>query len=54
MPITEAQLKGAKSFLGIALGEHATGTEFVVGPLFLRSCLFNYSLIFSLGKSLLN
>lgn len=35
MPVPEAHLKGSKSFLGMFLGEHTAGTEFVIGPLFV-------------------
>jgi purine-cytosine permease-like protein len=34
-PVPEKELKGARSFLGMFAGEHAAGTEFVIGPLFV-------------------
>lgn len=34
-PVPESKLKGWKSFLGMFAGEHAAGTEFMIGPLFI-------------------
>jgi len=34
-PVPAASLKGSRSFLGMYAGEHAAGTEFVIGPLFV-------------------
>jgi purine-cytosine permease-like protein len=34
-PIPENKLKGWKSFIGMYVGEHTAGTEFVIGPLFV-------------------
>ncbi len=34
-PVPERALKGGKSFWGMYAGEHAAGTEFMIGPLFL-------------------
>ncbi|WPJ97292.1 hypothetical protein SH580_06170 [Coraliomargarita algicola] len=34
-PVPEHALKGPKSFWGMYAGEHAAGTEFMIGPLFL-------------------
>jgi len=36
-PVPASKLKGWKSFLGMYAGEHAAGTEFVIGPLFLTT-----------------
>lgn len=36
-PIPQSKLKGWKSFLGMYAGEHAAGTEFMIGPLFLAA-----------------
>ena len=33
--VPEKKLKNWKSFLGMYAGEHAAGTEFMIGPLFL-------------------
>ena len=33
--IPKSKLKNWKSFLGMYAGEHAAGTEFMIGPLFL-------------------
>jgi NCS1 family nucleobase:cation symporter-1 len=35
--IPQSKLKGWRSFLGMYAGEHAAGTEFVIGPLFLTT-----------------
>ena len=32
--VPENKLKSWKSFLGMYAGEHAAGTEFMIGPLF--------------------
>lgn len=36
-PVPKSKLKGWKSFLGMYAGEHAAGTEFMIGPLFLAA-----------------
>jgi len=36
-PVPASKLKGWKSFLGMYAGEHAAGTEFMIGPLFLAA-----------------
>ena len=36
-PVPQSKLKSWKSFLGMYAGEHAAGTEFVIGPLFLTT-----------------
>ena len=36
-PVPESKLKSWKSFLGMYAGEHAAGTEFMIGPLFLTA-----------------
>ena len=33
--VPESKLKGLKSFIGMYAGEHAAGTEFMIGPLFV-------------------
>jgi purine-cytosine permease-like protein len=34
-PVPESKTKGFRSFLGMYAGEHAAGTEFMIGPLFV-------------------
>ena len=34
-PVPESKTKGWKSFIGMYAGEHAAGTEFMIGPLFV-------------------
>ncbi len=41
-------LKGWKSFLGMYAGEHAAGTEFMIGPLFLTAGVSAFDLIIGL------
>lgn len=36
-PVPEKALKGSKAFWGMYAGEHAAGTEFMIGPLFLAA-----------------
>ena len=33
--VPENKLKGLRSFIGMYAGEHAAGTEFMIGPLFV-------------------
>ena len=47
-PIPASKLKGWISFLGIYAGEHAAGTEFMIGPLFLAAGASLKDLIFGL------
>jgi len=47
-PIPKSRLKGWKSFLGMYAGEHAAGTEFMIGPLFLAAGASLKDLIFGL------
>ncbi len=47
-PIPASKLKGWKSFLGMYAGEHAAGTEFMIGPLFLAAGASLKDLIFGL------
>jgi NCS1 family nucleobase:cation symporter-1 len=47
-PIPTSKLKGWKSFLGMYAGEHAAGTEFMIGPLFLAAGASLKDLIFGL------
>lgn len=47
-PVPTAKLKGWKSFLGMYAGEHAAGTEFVIGPLFLTAGVSAFDLIIGL------
>ncbi|MEM9719510.1 MAG: hypothetical protein AAGA10_09690 [Bacteroidota bacterium] len=47
-PVPRSQLKSWKSFLGMYAGEHAAGTEFVIGPLFLTTGVSAFDLIFGL------
>tara|TARA_R110002051_G_scaffold117009_1_gene190598 strand:- start:8583 stop:9998 length:1416 start_codon:yes stop_codon:yes gene_type:complete len=44
-PVPQSKLKGWKSFLGMYAGEHAAGTEFVIGPLFLTTGVSAFDLI---------
>ena len=46
--VPESHLKGWKSFLGMYAGEHAAGTEFVIGPLFLTAGVSAFDLIVGL------
>lgn len=47
-PVPESRLKGWKSFLGMYAGEHAAGTEFMIGPLFLTAGVSAFDLIVGL------
>ena len=47
-PVPKSKLKGWKSFLGMYAGEHAAGTEFVIGPLFLTTGVSAFDLIIGL------
>ena len=47
-PVPASHLKGWKSFLGMYAGEHAAGTEFVIGPLFLTAGVSAFDLIIGL------
>lgn len=47
-PVPSSQLKSWKSFLGMYAGEHAAGTEFVIGPLFLSTGVSAFDLIVGL------
>lgn len=47
-PVPPSKLKGWKSFLGMYAGEHAAGTEFVIGPLFLTTGVSAFDLIIGL------
>lgn len=47
-PVPSSALKGWKSFLGMYAGEHAAGTEFVIGPLFLTAGVSAFDLIVGL------
>ena len=50
-PIPKSKLKSWKSFLGMYAGEHAAGTEFMIGPLFLTAGVSAFDLIVGLfGK----
>ncbi|SMG21631.1 purine-cytosine permease family protein [Arenibacter troitsensis] len=48
VPVPESKLKSWKSFLGMYAGEHAAGTEFVIGPLFLTTGVSAFDLIVGL------
>jgi hypothetical protein len=41
-------LKNWRSFIGVYAGEHAAGTEFMIGPLFLTAGVSAFDLIFGL------
>ncbi len=47
-PVPQANLKSWKSFLGMYAGEHAAGTEFTIGPLFLTAGVSAFDLIIGL------
>lgn len=47
-PVPHSRLKDWKSFLGMYAGEHAAGTEFVIGPLFLTTGVSAFDLIVGL------
>ncbi|MDP5229518.1 MAG: hypothetical protein NWQ38_03930 [Cellulophaga sp.] len=47
-PIPQSKLKSWKSFLGMYAGEHAAGTEFMIGPLFLTAGVSAFDLIVGL------
>ena len=47
-PVPKSHLKNWKSFLGMYAGEHAAGTEFVIGPLFLTTGVSAFDLIVGL------
>ncbi|HMB64928.1 MAG TPA: hypothetical protein VKN36_17745 [Eudoraea sp.] len=47
-PVPKSKLKGWKSFLGMYAGEHAAGTEFTIGPLFLTAGVSAFDLIIGL------
>lgn len=46
--IPQSKLKSWKSFLGMYAGEHAAGTEFMIGPLFLTAGVSAFDLIVGL------
>jgi len=46
--VPKSKLRGWKSFLGMYAGEHAAGTEFVIGPLFLTVGVSAFDLIVGL------
>lgn len=47
-PVPSSQHKNWKKFLGMYAGEHAAGTEFVIGPLFLTAGVSAFDLIVGL------
>ena len=47
-PVPPSRWKGWKSFLGMYAGEHAAGTEFMIGPLFLTAGVSAFDLIVGL------
>ncbi len=47
-PVPASKWKGWKSFLGMYAGEHAAGTEFMIGPLFLTAGVSAFDLIVGL------
>ena len=47
-PVPNSHLKSWKSFLGVYAGEHAAGTEFMIGPLFLTAGVSAFDLIVGL------
>lgn len=47
-PVPKSNWKSWKSFLGMYAGEHAAGTEFIIGPLFLTAGVSAFDLIVGL------
>jgi len=47
-PVPASAHKGWKSFLGMYAGEHAAGTEFMIGPLFLTAGVSAFDLLVGL------
>ena len=47
-PVPKSRLKSWKSFIGMYAGEHAAGTEFMIGPLFLTAGVSAFDLIVGL------
>ncbi len=47
-PVPKSRFKSWKSFLGMYAGEHAAGTEFMIGPLFLTAGVSAFDLIIGL------
>ena len=47
-PVPKSNLKNWKSFIGMYAGEHAAGTEFMIGPLFLTAGVSAFDLIVGL------
>ncbi len=47
-PVPQSKLKSWTSFLGMYAGEHAAGTEFMIGPLFLTAGVSAFDLIIGL------
>lgn len=47
-PVPKSKWKGWGSFLGMYAGEHAAGTEFMIGPLFLTAGVSAFDLIVGL------
>ncbi len=47
-PVPESKWKGWGSFIGMYVGEHTAGTEFVIGPLFVAHGVTATALIFGL------
>lgn len=47
-PVVASQLKSWQSFLGMYAGEHAAGTEFMIGPLFLTAGVSAFDLLIGL------
>ena len=51
-PVPASYLKNWKSFLGMYAGEHAAGTEFMIGPLFLTAGVSAFDLIVGFNEML--
>lgn len=47
-PVPKSKLKSWRSFIGMYAGEHAAGTEFMIGPLFLTAGVSAFDLIIGL------
>ena len=46
--VPESKLKGLRSFVGMYAGEHAAGTEFIIGPLFVTHGVSAFDLLVGL------
>jgi len=47
-PVPESALKGFRAFVGMYAGEHCTGTELMIGPLFVAAGVSAFDVVFGL------